>query len=72
MYVCLCHAVTDRKIRKAIARGATSVDEITRACGAGSGCGGCRPELDALLRAATGADAGSPVEAPRLVVSGGR
>ena len=72
MYVCLCHAVTDRKIRKAITRGATSVDDITRACRAGSGCGGCRPELEALLRAATGEHADAPAQPPRLVASGGR
>ena len=54
MYVCLCRGVSDRKVRKAISRGATTVDEIARTCGAGSGCGGCHPELQALLRDACG------------------
>jgi bacterioferritin-associated ferredoxin len=41
--------VTDRKVRKAIDRGASTVDEVGRACGAGTGCGGCRPEIEAML-----------------------
>jgi bacterioferritin-associated ferredoxin len=53
VYVCLCQAVSDRKVRKAIARGASTVEEVGRACGAGTGCGGCHPEIEALLRAAT-------------------
>jgi len=50
VYVCLCRAVTDRKVRKSIRRGARTVEDIGVACGAGTGCGGCRPELEALLR----------------------
>ena len=47
--MCLCRGVTDRKIRRAIGHGASTVDEVGRACGAGTGCGGCRPEIEALL-----------------------
>jgi bacterioferritin-associated ferredoxin len=54
MYVCLCRGVSDRKVRKAINRGATTVEEISRTCGAGSGCGGCRPELQAMLHEVCG------------------
>jgi bacterioferritin-associated ferredoxin len=50
VYVCLCQAVSDRKVRKAIRRGARTVEDLGVACGAGTGCGGCRPELEALLR----------------------
>jgi bacterioferritin-associated ferredoxin len=49
VYVCLCRGVTDRKVRKAIGRGAATVEEVGRACGAGTGCGGCHPEIEALL-----------------------
>jgi bacterioferritin-associated ferredoxin len=49
VYVCLCQGVTDRKVRKAIGHGATTVEEVGRACGAGTGCGGCRPEIEAML-----------------------
>jgi len=49
MYVCACKAVTDRTIGAAIASGAGNVDDVARRCGAGSGCGGCWPELERLL-----------------------
>lgn len=49
MYVCLCNGVSDRAVRKAIRRGATTVNDIGDRCGAGLGCGGCRSELEALL-----------------------
>jgi bacterioferritin-associated ferredoxin len=50
VYVCLCRAVSDRKVRRSIRHGARTVEDIGLACGAGTGCGGCRPELEALLR----------------------
>jgi bacterioferritin-associated ferredoxin len=49
MYVCHCEAVTDRTIRAAIASGARTLEEIRHRCAAGSGCGGCWPELQRLL-----------------------
>lgn len=52
MYLCLCRGVNDRKVRHAIARGARSIEEISDRCGAGTGCGGCWPLLEDLLRAA--------------------
>ena len=49
MIVCLCRVVTDRTVRTAVDGGARSVAEVERACGAGSGCGVCRPALAALI-----------------------
>ena len=49
MMVCLCNGVSERKIRKAIDHGASSIDDVTAACRAGGRCGGCRPTIDALL-----------------------
>jgi bacterioferritin-associated ferredoxin len=49
MYVCLCEGVTDRTIRKAVRRGATSIDAVGAACGAGTGCGGCWEALAELI-----------------------
>ena len=49
MYVCLCEGVTDQVVRSAIAQGATTVEQLTAACGAGARCGGCRPELERWL-----------------------
>ena len=52
MFVCLCHVTTDSEIRNAIDHGAASVDEIGERCGAGTGCGGCRPMIHDMLEAA--------------------
>ena len=49
MYVCHCRAVTDRVIEDEVARGATSIEELTVRCGAGAECGGCWPALQELL-----------------------
>lgn len=45
MILCSCEAVSDRTIDRVIAEGCTTVAAIGRACGAGTGCGGCVPEL---------------------------
>ena len=47
--VCHCEAVRERTIVKAIRAGASTVDDVTRACGAGGGCGGCRPAIEQLI-----------------------
>jgi bacterioferritin-associated ferredoxin len=51
MIVCHCHYVSDREIRQCAQGGACSVAEVGRACGAGTGCGGCRPEIANILGA---------------------
>lgn len=49
--VCKCFDVTEEKIRKvAIDNHLTTVDKITNFTKAGGGCGGCRPEIEAILR----------------------
>ena len=47
--VCLCNGVSERQVRKAIAHGADTIDEIGRACRAGTTCHGCTPTLEKLL-----------------------
>ena len=49
MIICSCRTVTERTIDAAIASGADSVEELAIRCGAGSGCGGCWPELERLI-----------------------
>ena len=49
MYVCVCHGVTDRDIRRAAAEGVREVHELTMRLGLGSGCGSCRDEAAAVL-----------------------
>ena len=50
MLVCLCQGVSDKEVRQAIARGATTRKQVTRACGAGAGCGGCHESIQELIR----------------------
>ena len=49
MWVCLCWGVTDGKFRSAIHAGARTPVEIGSHCRAGTGCGGCLPEVCRLL-----------------------
>ena len=49
MYICHCRAVTDQGLRAALADGARDPVDLGRRCGAGTGCGGCLPALQALL-----------------------
>ena len=47
--ICHCEAVRERAIVKAVHRGATTVDEVGAACGAGTGCQGCHAAIDELI-----------------------
>lgn len=41
MYVCLCHAVTDKQIREAVHNGATRMCDLSRELGVATECGKC-------------------------------
>jgi bacterioferritin-associated ferredoxin len=41
MYVCVCHAVTDKDIRKCVDRGACSLFDVQNELPVGSCCGRC-------------------------------
>lgn len=62
MLVCHCKVVYDRTIREEIARGARDEFDVAKACGAGTGCGGCVPAISRLL----GECAGCPLVASPL------
>ncbi len=48
--VCKCFGVTDTKIRRVIRENHLStVEEVTNYCKAGGGCGGCIPDIEAIL-----------------------
>lgn len=47
--VCLCHAISERTVAKAIDRGAATVDQVGRECRAGTGCGVCHSTIADLL-----------------------
>jgi len=50
MFVCVCHAITDRDIHEAVdAAGIEHVDQLEALCGAGSSCGTCRHSAQELI-----------------------
>jgi bacterioferritin-associated ferredoxin len=53
MYVCVCRAVTDTEVDRAIDEGACTLAQVTRACGAGGDCGACRGMIEEMIEAKT-------------------
>lgn len=51
--VCNCHKVTEGQLCDAVAAGADSVEALSAATKAGTGCGSCRSELSQILSKAT-------------------
>lgn len=49
MYVCVCKAVSDRKIRQAVDGGVCTLKGLKDRFGVGSVCGRCVPEARALI-----------------------
>ncbi|HMB55683.1 MAG TPA: (2Fe-2S)-binding protein [Arenimonas sp.] len=49
MYVCICHAVTDREIRRAADEGCRDLHELTMRTGCGASCGSCREQATEIL-----------------------
>lgn len=41
MYICVCHAITDRQIREIVEQGATSLIEVQQRLPIASCCGRC-------------------------------
>ncbi len=61
MIVCLCANVSERELVATIASGATTVKEVGRRCGAGAGCGACKPLIrECLARCRAAAAAAEP------------
>jgi bacterioferritin-associated ferredoxin len=55
MIVCLCRGVPEQTIQRVIASGARTVDDVSRACGAGGDCGACYRTLAEMIQEASGA-----------------
>ncbi|MGH8227274.1 MAG: (2Fe-2S)-binding protein [Steroidobacteraceae bacterium] len=60
MYVCICHGITDKEIRQAVERGASSLPEVQRSLPVAGCCGRCeataRDVVDECLRTARRSD----------------
>jgi NifU-like protein len=65
--VCICMGVTEKEIERAIRENhLTSVEEVTNYTKAGGGCGGCHPDIEAILARVNGEPAKQrPVEPPK-------
>ena len=49
MYVCVCHAVTDKDIRKAVDGGARSLFDVQNELPVGSCCGRCEDTAESVV-----------------------
>lgn len=58
MYVCVCHAVTDRQIGAAVRNGAKSVKDLKDGLELGTSCGQCLPCAREVLQAALRRESG--------------
>ena len=67
--VCLCHGVNERRVRREIDHGATTIAEIAERCQAGSCCMSCHPTLDELLAERCPAASPVAVRGKRLVIA---
>jgi len=61
VFVCICHAVTEREVRSHISRGARTEHEVGQRCRAGTGCGSCLDRICDLLDEAGSEPAASAV-----------
>jgi len=69
VYVCLCKAASDKDVKAAITDGARTVDEVGEACGAGTGCGACRPMIHEMLECGHESDRCADCPGPRIPVA---
>lgn len=49
MYVCICQAITDRQIEKAVRDGAQTFYDLKDQLGVGSCCGSCQEDAEAVI-----------------------
>ncbi|MEI6428725.1 MAG: (2Fe-2S)-binding protein [Pseudanabaena sp. ELA607] len=52
MYVCLCHIVTEKDIRKAVDEGISSMEMLANSTKVGTHCGCCADHAYEVLQAA--------------------
>jgi bacterioferritin-associated ferredoxin len=49
MYVCICHSITDKDIKKSVSQGAETIQDLQAMTGCATGCGGCLEYAEELL-----------------------
>lgn len=50
MLVCLCQGISEKRVKAAIRSGACTRKQVTKACRAGGGCGGCHDVIGEMIR----------------------
>lgn len=71
MIVCICKAVSDKHIRRAVHAGATTLREVSRELGVGTCCGKCVPQARELVASTLGEQTlklGDLLAAPAMVM----
>lgn len=63
MYVCICNAVTDGQITKALRSGCEDVSQLSQQLGVGTCCGSCLPVAEELVESLRGAKLGQHPQA---------
>lgn len=57
MFVCLCHGVSDKKIKSLIESGANTIQELQAKCKAGANCGMCLFQVKEIFEEARNGNA---------------
>jgi bacterioferritin-associated ferredoxin len=50
MYICVCHGITDRQIRRVVEQGASSLGEVQLQLPVGGCCGRCESAARELIQ----------------------
>lgn len=66
MYVCLCNAITDREIRRAVRDGADNLLELQQSLGVATNCGTCAQATEEILDAELTGQTGPVVYVPSM------
>ena len=69
MYVCICHAVTDSAIRKAVSEGVRSLRELSFRTGCSTQCGSCAELAQQVLDEALSLPTAPPLVELKVVAS---
>lgn len=64
MYVCVCNAVTDSDIRKAVGNGVRNMRQLSQATGCSSTCGCCREMAVEILQQTLAENRSTPLMLP--------
>lgn len=49
MYVCICHGISDRRLREVVSSGVRSFEELQARTGVSTCCGACEPTARAVV-----------------------